>query len=63
MDKLKELTEEIQKLENDYAEILASGGDAGILNYIWRQIKDLRNQLARLSEKSSPGEEYPPGIN
>lgn len=63
MDKLKELTEEIQKLENDYAEILACGGDAGILNYIWRQIKDLRSQLAQLSEKSSPGEDAPPNIN
>ena len=55
MNKVEKITEEIQKLENDYAEILAYGGNAKTLNFIWNQIKDLRDQLSILSATTSQG--------
>lgn len=55
MNKVEKITEEIHKLENDYAEILACGGNTKTLNFLWNQIKDLRNQLAILSATTSHG--------
>lgn len=63
MDKVKELTEEIQKLENDYAEILAYGGNASTLTYIWKQIRDLRSQLALQLEITSSTKHHTSGKN
>lgn len=53
MNNVEKITEEIQKLENDYAEILAYGGNAKTLNSLWNQIKELRDQLSILSATTS----------
>ena len=45
MSKIKELTEEIQGLENSYAESLAGNDDHRALCNIWKKIKELRHQL------------------
>lgn len=45
MNKIIELTEEIQGLENSYAESLARNENHIVLYSIWKKIKELRAQL------------------
>jgi hypothetical protein len=55
MSKIKELTEEIQRLENSYAESLAGNDDHKTLYGIWKKIKELRDQLDLHENVSTEG--------
>lgn len=57
MNKIEELTADLQKLENDYAETLARNGDQFSLRKIWQKIKELRNELQSLDTSSSTAKE------
>jgi hypothetical protein len=52
MDTVEELTEQIRKLENNFAEALAGNESQARLCDIWKKIRDLRSQI-KLQANSS----------
>lgn len=59
MNKIKELTEKIQGLENSYAESLAGNEDHKVLYSIWKKIKELRVQLEVYESPESEADHNP----
>lgn len=59
MNNIKELIEEIQELENSYAESLAGNEDHKVLYSIWKKIKELRVQLEVYESLESEADHNP----
>jgi hypothetical protein len=59
MNNIKELIEEIQRLENSYAESLAGNEDHKVLYSIWKKIKELRVQLEVYESLESEADHNP----